>query len=110
MLIDRLLGEFGDKKSPGVPRIPTPGAHATPQSLDHADPSDAMNYTGNDLEAAETEDDIMVSADEEKDVDPLDRFLPPPPKDKCSDALQVGSYFFWRNSFYCTTLRWKLII
>lgn len=29
--------------------------------------------------------------DDEKSVDPLDKFLPPPPKAKCSEELQVSS-------------------
>lgn len=29
--------------------------------------------------------------DEQRSVDPLDKFLPPPPKAKCSEELQVSS-------------------
>ncbi|KAG8385420.1 hypothetical protein BUALT_Bualt03G0043500 [Buddleja alternifolia] len=84
-------GEFWDKKSPGIARVPTPSTQATtPQTSEPTDQpeSDAMNYAVNELESAETEDAAMVSVEEQKDTDPLDKFLPPPPKAKCSEELQ----------------------
>ncbi|GFP89615.1 sap30-binding protein [Phtheirospermum japonicum] len=45
--------------------------------------------TVNVAESGGTEDAVMVSAEDQKAVDPLDKFLPPPPKAKCSEDLQV---------------------
>lgn len=76
-------------------RLPTPSTQgATPQSLELADQSesDAMNYATNESEAAGTEDAVMVSVEDQKNVDPLDNFLPPPPKAKCSEELQVSAF------------------
>ncbi|KAL1555972.1 hypothetical protein AAHA92_11650 [Salvia divinorum] len=83
-------GESLEKKSPGMARLPTPSTRAaTPQSLEPDQPeTDAMIYATNESEAAGTEDAVMVSVEDQKNVDPLDKFLPPPPKAKCSEELQ----------------------
>ncbi|CAK9148120.1 unnamed protein product [Ilex paraguariensis] len=77
-------------QQPRTVQVLTPNAQATPQVFDQHDPSesDAMNYALNESESAEVEEAIKISVEESKDVDPLDKFLPPPPKDKCSDELQ----------------------
>ncbi|XP_011101408.1 uncharacterized protein LOC105179476 isoform X2 [Sesamum indicum] len=83
-------GESREKKSPGVARLPTPSTQATsPRSLEPNDQPEleAMNAK-NESELTEIEDAVMVSIEEQKDVDPLDKFLPTPPKGKCSDELQ----------------------
>lgn len=49
-----------------------------------------MNYAVNETESVEIDEDVKVSEEESKDIDPLDKFLPPPPKEKCSDELQVS--------------------
>lgn len=36
------------------------------------------------------EESVMVPAEEQKEVDLLEKFLPPPPKEKCSVELQVS--------------------
>ncbi|KAK4399246.1 SAP30-binding protein [Sesamum angolense] len=82
--------ESREKKSPGTVRFPTPSTQATsPRSLEPNDQPEleAMNAK-NESELTEIEDAVMVSIEEQKDVDPLDKFLPPPPKGKCSDELQ----------------------
>lgn len=69
----------------------TPNTQATPpQSSEQFDPSlsDAMNYESNELELTELEEAVKITDDEKKDMDPLNKFLPPPPKAKCSDELQ----------------------
>ncbi|KAL1560341.1 SAP30-binding protein-like isoform X2 [Salvia divinorum] len=84
-------GESREKISPGVAGLPTPSTQAaTPQSLEPADQpeTDTMSYATNESEAAGTEDAVMVSVEDQKNVDPLDNFLPPPPKAKCSEELQ----------------------
>ncbi|KZV51085.1 hypothetical protein F511_01877 [Dorcoceras hygrometricum] len=84
-------GEFWDNRSPRSARPTTPTTQATtPQLLDSIDQpeSDTMNCEINASESAETGDTVMVSAEEQRDMDPLDKFLPPPPKEKCSEELQ----------------------
>ncbi|XP_042011022.1 uncharacterized protein LOC121759492 isoform X1 [Salvia splendens] len=83
-------GESLEKKSPGMARLPTPSTQAaTPQSLEPDQPeTNAMDYATNESEAAGTEDAVMVSVEDQKNIDPLDKFLPPPPKSKCSEELQ----------------------
>ncbi|KAL2539226.1 Uncharacterized protein Adt_00204 [Abeliophyllum distichum] len=84
-------GDFREITSPGMVRLPTPSTQATPPQLlkqfDQPD-SDAVNYAAKEAEAAESEDTVMISAEEPKEIDPLDKFLSPPPKDKCSEELQ----------------------
>lgn len=85
------LGEFREITSPGIVRLLTPSTQATPQlskPIDQPD-SDAVNYVANEAEDTEPEGTVMISA--EKPKDPLDKFLSPPPKDKCSDELQVSA-------------------
>ncbi|KAL2462667.1 uncharacterized protein Fot_53904 [Forsythia ovata] len=84
-------GDFREITSPGMVRLPTPSTQATPPQLlkqiDQPD-SDALNYAANEAEAVESEYAVMISAEEPKEIDPLDKFLSPPPKDKCSEELQ----------------------
>ncbi|KAA8515089.1 hypothetical protein F0562_018124 [Nyssa sinensis] len=84
-------GDFQEKTPPGTVQVLTPNAQTTPpQSSEQLDPSlsDAIDYAVNQTESAEVEEAVGMSVEVPKDVDPLDRFLPPPPKAKCSDELQ----------------------
>lgn len=48
-----------------------------------------MINKGNEKECAEAEDAANITnEDDHKEMDPLDKFLPPPPTTKCSDELQ----------------------
>ncbi|GER31799.1 ribonuclease H-like superfamily protein [Striga asiatica] len=51
--------------------------------------SDALSCAVRGSESGGTVDSVMVSVEDRKDVDPLDKFLPPPPKAKCSQDLQA---------------------
>nr|GEX29535.1 HCNGP-like protein [Tanacetum cinerariifolium] len=75
---------------PGTVQLLTPNMQSTPQSSEHADQSqsDAMNYKGNESESAAPEEAVNIAEDGEKEMDPLDKFLPPPPMTKCTDELQ----------------------
>ncbi|GJX78929.1 SAP30-binding protein isoform X1 [Tanacetum coccineum] len=75
---------------PGTVQLLTPNTQSTPQSSEHADQSqsDAMNYKGNESESAAPEEAVSIAEDGEKEMDPLDKFLPPPPMTKCTDELQ----------------------
>ncbi|KAM7500687.1 hypothetical protein LguiA_025101 [Lonicera macranthoides] len=84
-------GDLQEKTPPGTVHILTPSTQATPpQSSEqyNTSQSDAMNYAVNETESVEIDEDVKVSEEESKDIDPLDKFLPPPPKEKCSDELQ----------------------
>ncbi|XP_022955191.1 DNA ligase 1-like isoform X1 [Cucurbita moschata] len=83
---DELLGTNGDfdRTSPGTVRVPTPNNLATPQ-ISESPHSGSMN---NMILESETEKVEETVEEEKKDIDPLDKFLPPPPKDKCSEELQ----------------------
>lgn len=77
-------GHFQEKTSPGIGQTLTPNNPVTPLSsepLQH----DALNHAVHESEGALVEEAVM---EQEKSVDPLDAFLPPPPKVKCSEELQ----------------------
>ncbi|GMY37513.1 SAP30-binding protein [Fagus crenata] len=77
-------GHFQDQTSSGTAQALTPSHQVTsPPSFDTSQ-SDAMNCM-RELEGAQVEEAVM---EEGKEVDPLDKFLPPPPKAKCSEELQ----------------------
>ncbi|GAB2279767.1 hypothetical protein Dimus_014406 [Dionaea muscipula] len=65
----------------------TPSLQSTPQPCIQVD---VLQSDNDFLMEAETEvsDDAHMSEALITDVDPLDKFLPPPPKTKCSDELQ----------------------
>ncbi|XP_059461744.1 uncharacterized protein LOC132190711 isoform X2 [Corylus avellana] len=77
-------GHFQEKTTPGTVQALTPSNPVTPLS---SDPSryDTMNYAMHESEGAQVEEAVM---EQEKEIDPLDTFLPPPPKAKCSEELQ----------------------
>lgn len=87
-----LAGDVQEEGHPGkVDRISS--FHATSPSHEHADLSkpDATNHIIIESEAAEVENACNVCGE---NVDPLDLFLPPPPKEKCTEDLQVSSLCF----------------
>ncbi|GAV89006.1 HCNGP domain-containing protein [Cephalotus follicularis] len=71
----------------GTVQVLTPSIQATPQSSEHFDLSqpDTMNCDVTESETAVAEDAANVSV---ADVDLLDKFLPPPPKEKCPEEVQ----------------------
>ncbi|CAL5362877.1 unnamed protein product [Camellia sinensis] len=80
-----------EKTPPGTALVVTPSSQATtPQLSEQLDTSEShpMNYAVNESETTVIEETVTVSVEFPKDVDSLDRFLPPPPKAKCSDELQ----------------------
>lgn len=88
-----ISGEFSEQTSQGTVWVLTPSSQATP-------PQSSGQHSESQLEAMEctvtesivVEETVKVSLEEPKDVDPLVKFLPPPPKVKCSDELQVSAY------------------
>lgn len=79
-------GDFQEKMSPGTTSIQA----TPPQSSEQLDPSqsDLITHAVTEAEAAEADEDVKMTVEALKDVDPLDKFLPPPTKAKCSDELQ----------------------
>lgn len=69
-------------------KTPPVAVQLTPQSLD-LEPlqPEALTNAVNESDGVEVEE--AVSLD---NVDPLDKFLPPPPKVKCSEELQVSVF------------------
>ncbi|KAK6917702.1 SAP30-binding protein [Dillenia turbinata] len=75
----------------GAVQVLTPNAQATsPQSaeLPESLQSDMPNHAAAETEVVDIEVIAAVSEEEQKGVDPLDKFLPPPPTSRCSDELQ----------------------
>lgn len=84
-------GEFKEAIPSGNVQVLTPSTQETPpQSSEQLDTSQAetLNHAVSEPEAADVDDDVKISLESSKDVDPLDKFLPPPPKAKCSEELQ----------------------
>ncbi|XP_024016958.1 uncharacterized protein LOC21389738 isoform X2 [Morus notabilis] len=81
--LESVNGDFHDGTTPGTAQVRTPSNQATPL-VSYPSQSDKMNSAVHDLEIGDATEVI----EEQKDVDPLDKFLPPPPKVKCSEELQ----------------------
>lgn len=83
---DDLLGTNDDldRISPGNVRVSTPNNLATPQ-ISESPHSGSMNGVMMESETAKVDETVE---EEKRDIDPLDKFLPPPPKEKCSEELQ----------------------
>ncbi|KAH1110076.1 hypothetical protein GLYMA_04G063400v4 [Glycine max] len=79
-------GDFQDRTPLGTVQVLTPSNQANTPQFSEPLKSDTMN---NDA-VIRSEDAELGEADQEeqKYVDPLDKFLPPPPKAKCSEELQ----------------------
>ncbi|KAK3010283.1 hypothetical protein RJ639_011828 [Escallonia herrerae] len=80
------IGDLQEKVPAGTPTA----QGSTPQSSEQLISShpDEMDYAMNESEFAKAEESVEGCVEEPRDVDPLDKFLPPPPKAKCSDELQ----------------------
>lgn len=79
--------EFTEKASPAL-QVRTPSTQTPPQSAeptDHMD--DTMDFAVNEGHGVADES-VMVPAEEQKEVKLFEKFLPPRPKEKCSDELQ----------------------
>ncbi|MED6106980.1 hypothetical protein PIB30_009830 [Stylosanthes scabra] len=79
-------GDLLDRTPSGAVQVMTPSNQANTPQLSEQLKSDTMNDDAmirpDDAEPAEADQ------DEQKSEDPLDKFLPPPPKAKCSEELQ----------------------
>ncbi|XP_055804336.1 uncharacterized protein LOC129873295 [Solanum dulcamara] len=79
--------EFIEKASPAL-QVRTPSTQTPPQSAEPTDQmDDTMNIDVNEGHGV-AEESVMVPAEEQKELDMLEKFLPPPPKEKCSVELQ----------------------
>ncbi|KAF5943906.1 hypothetical protein HYC85_017983 [Camellia sinensis] len=80
-----------EKTPPGTALVVTSSSQAATTQLSEqldASESHTMNYAVNESETTVIDETVTVSVEFHKDVDLLDRFLPLPPKAKCSDELQ----------------------
>lgn len=78
-----------EKASPAL-QVRTPSAQTPPQSAEPTEQlDDTMDFAVNEGHGV-AEESVMVPAEEQKELDLLEKFLPPPPKEKCSDELQVS--------------------
>ncbi|KAL5989694.1 hypothetical protein ACLOJK_010587 [Asimina triloba] len=95
----QFVGNLPEKTPPGTVHVLTPNIQATPpqplelpaeqQEQSKSDNSAIMNDTRTGLESTQMEVDVELSVEVEKEnVDPLEKFLPPPPKIKCPEELQ----------------------
>lgn len=65
----------------------------SPQLLAQADVSQHDHGATKESEG-ENGEGVNLSGENGIDVDPLQKFLPPSPEEKCSDELQVITYLF----------------
>lgn len=79
-------GDLVDRTPLGTVQVLTPSNQANTPQFSEPLKSDTMN---NDA-VIKSDDAELGKADqnEQRCIDPLDKFLPPPPKDKCSEELQ----------------------
>ncbi|KAK3431179.1 hypothetical protein EUGRSUZ_E02762 [Eucalyptus grandis] len=77
-------GDYQEEPTQQTVQVVSPNNQDISLSSGHTEPSqpDVRNVT--EAQAPEVEDSAKVS----DDIDPLDRFLPPPPTAKCSEELQ----------------------
>eukprot|EP00262_Sarcandra_glabra_P021906 TRINITY_DN9444_c0_g3_i2.p1 TRINITY_DN9444_c0_g3~~TRINITY_DN9444_c0_g3_i2.p1 ORF type:complete len:451 (+),score=105.10 TRINITY_DN9444_c0_g3_i2:51-1355(+) len=105
-------GNFHEKTPPGTVQILTPNIQTTPpQSSEQLEQSKSeisatMTYTKTEHEDAQDEVAAIASVETQKDVDPLENFLPPPPMTKCSEELQekINKFLAYKRagkSFNC---------
>ncbi|KAL6991244.1 hypothetical protein U1Q18_009362 [Sarracenia purpurea var. burkii] len=83
-------GEIQEKTPPGTTQVLTPSTQAITSQLSEPDAVDShlTNYAVNESESTGMEEAVTVSVEVSKEVEIMDKFLPPPPKAKCSDELQ----------------------
>ncbi|KAJ4955941.1 hypothetical protein NE237_012724 [Protea cynaroides] len=87
-------GDFQETTLQGIVQILTTDTQTTPPQPSEqtaplqSDNSILINGSRINSEDAGVEEAIMVSTEVQRDADPMDKFLPPPPKAKCSDQLQ----------------------
>lgn len=89
-----LAVDIQEKTPSGTAQTVTPSDQAVTPQLSELD-SQLINGAVNESES--TEDAVTVSVEGAEDVDPLDKFLPPPPTARCSDELQVSSKLDFSN-------------
>ncbi|GFZ07121.1 transcriptional regulator family protein [Actinidia rufa] len=85
-----LLGDIQEKTPPGTAQVLSPSNKTNPQLSQQPDASEShtMNCAVNVSESTGIEEAVTVSMEASTDIDPFDRFLPPPPMARCSDELQ----------------------
>ncbi|WCJ27224.1 transcriptional regulator family protein [Euphorbia peplus] len=80
-------GAGQEKTPPGTVQVLTPNVHTTSLSSEHLQTSQVDELNNPDVQSEAAENEGTTNDPAEHD-DPLDKFLPPPPKDKCPEDLQ----------------------
>ncbi|PSS03002.1 SAP30-binding protein [Actinidia chinensis var. chinensis] len=83
-------GEIQEKTPPGTSQVLSPSNKTNRQLSQQTDASEShtMHYAVNVSESTGIEEAVTVYMENSTDIDPFDRFLPPPPMARCSDELQ----------------------
>lgn len=82
------LGDFNKFVADNVRERTSLGSVQASDYLQQQEP-DTMSYTVMESEIVVDQEFVEVT---EEEADPLDKFLPPPPKVKCSEELQVSRF------------------
>lgn len=85
--------DFQGISPPGTAHTFTPNIRGTPQPSEYpervlSDNSAMETFVSMETETTVFEETVTVSVEIQRDEDPLDKFLPPPPETKCSVELQ----------------------
>ncbi|XP_057465776.1 uncharacterized protein LOC130755412 [Actinidia eriantha] len=83
-------GEIQEKTPPGTAQVLSPSNKTNRQLSQQPDASEShtMQYAVNVSESTGIEEAVTVYMETSMDIDPFDRFFPPPPMARCSDELQ----------------------
>lgn len=84
-----IAGDLLDRIPSGTVQVLSPDNQANTPQFSETFKSDTLN--NDDVIRPDDAEIGEADHDEHKSVDPLDKFLPPPPKVKCSEELQVSS-------------------
>ncbi|KAL1289054.1 hypothetical protein HN51_057500 [Arachis hypogaea] len=79
-------GDLLDRTPSGAVHVMTPSNQSNTPQLSEQLKSDTMNDDA--MIGPDDAEPVEAGQDEQKSEDPLDKFLPPPPKAKCSEELQ----------------------
>ncbi|KAL1367627.1 hypothetical protein AAHE18_02G065100 [Arachis hypogaea] len=91
-------GDLLDRTPSGAVHVMTPSNQANTPQLSEQLKSDTMNDDA--MIGPDDAEPVEAGQDEQKAEDPLNKFLPPPPKAKCSEELQrkINKFFEYKEA------------
>ncbi|XP_052113966.1 uncharacterized protein LOC107473782 isoform X2 [Arachis duranensis] len=91
-------GDLLDRTPSGAVHVMTPSNQANTPQLSEQLKSDTMNDDA--MIGPDDAEPVEAGQDEQKAEDPLNKFLPPPPKAKCSEELQrkINKFFEYKKA------------